>query len=71
MNDFYYFISGVATFVKDTCTPLRAEEGISGLLVSDKSNIIGSLGDQTRFSDEEIHSLDSEGRAVITQHKVL
>ena len=63
--------SGVATFVKDTCVPLKAEEGISGLFVSDNNDVIGSLGDQTEFSAEEIHSLDSEGRTVITQHKIM
>lgn len=61
--------SGVATFVKDRATPFRAEEGLSGLLCNE-DDVIGSYGDQSGFTDEELHALDNEGRAVLTQHKL-
>ncbi|XP_072537045.1 DNA-(apurinic or apyrimidinic site) endonuclease 2 [Salminus brasiliensis] len=60
--------SGVATFCKDSATPFAAEEGLSGLLVN-HAEAVGCYGDQTAFSTEELQSLDSEGRAVITQHR--
>ncbi|XP_076859744.1 DNA-(apurinic or apyrimidinic site) endonuclease 2 [Brachyhypopomus gauderio] len=60
--------SGVATFCKDTATPFEAEEGLTGLFASN-GEALGCCGDQSAFSSEELLSLDSEGRAVITQHK--
>ncbi|XP_036434247.1 DNA-(apurinic or apyrimidinic site) lyase 2 [Colossoma macropomum] len=62
--------SGVATFCKDAATPFAAEEGLTGLLASN-GDAVGCYGDQGAFSTEELQSLDSEGRAVITQHKFM
>uniref|UniRef100_W5KJ65 DNA-(apurinic or apyrimidinic site) endonuclease n=1 Tax=Astyanax mexicanus TaxID=7994 RepID=W5KJ65_ASTMX len=62
--------SGVATFCKDSATPFAAEEGLTGLLVNN-GEAVGCYGDQTAFSTEELQSLDGEGRAVITQHKLM
>ncbi|KAL4622599.1 DNA-(apurinic or apyrimidinic site) lyase 2 [Arapaima gigas] len=61
--------SGVATFCKDSATPVAAEEGLTGLLTS-HDGAVGYYGDQRDFSAEELQLLDNEGRAVITQHKV-
>ncbi|XP_044124607.1 DNA-(apurinic or apyrimidinic site) endonuclease 2 isoform X1 [Bufo gargarizans] len=62
--------SGVATFCKNTTTPLAAEEGLSGQLNGHKGSI-GCYGNTEEFSEEELLSLDQEGRAVITQHTIL
>ncbi|XP_066499240.1 DNA-(apurinic or apyrimidinic site) lyase 2 [Hoplias malabaricus] len=62
--------SGVATFCKNTATPFAAEEGLTGLLTNHEE-AVGFYGDQSEFSSEELQSLDSEGRAVITQHKFM
>ncbi|XP_030049905.1 DNA-(apurinic or apyrimidinic site) endonuclease 2 [Microcaecilia unicolor] len=62
--------SGVATFCRDSVTPLAAEEGLSGLL-SSHSGAIGHYGNTDEFSEEELQALDNEGRAVLTQHKIL
>ncbi|KAG8554509.1 hypothetical protein GDO81_003813 [Engystomops pustulosus] len=62
--------SGVATFCKNRTIPLAAEEGLSGLLTTQKGTI-GCYGNTEEFCEEEILSLDQEGRAVITQHKIL
>ncbi|XP_056396225.1 DNA-(apurinic or apyrimidinic site) endonuclease 2 isoform X2 [Hyla sarda] len=62
--------SGVATFCKNSTTPLAAEEGLSGQLAGQRGSI-GCYGDTEEFSGEELLSLDQEGRTVITQHKIL
>ncbi|XP_004695074.1 PREDICTED: DNA-(apurinic or apyrimidinic site) lyase 2 [Condylura cristata] len=61
--------SGVATFCKDSATPFAAEEGLSGLL-STQNGAIGCYGNMDEFSHEELRALDSEGRALLTQHKI-
>ncbi|XP_053329571.1 DNA-(apurinic or apyrimidinic site) endonuclease 2 [Spea bombifrons] len=61
--------SGVATFCKATTTPWAAEEGLSGKLNTHKE-AIGCYGNTEEFSEEELMSLDQEGRAVLTQHKI-
>uniref|UniRef100_A0A8C5PLV3 DNA-(apurinic or apyrimidinic site) endonuclease n=1 Tax=Leptobrachium leishanense TaxID=445787 RepID=A0A8C5PLV3_9ANUR len=61
--------SGVATFCRTRATPWAAEEGLSGLLTVHKGSI-GFYGNTEEFSEEELLSLDHEGRAVITQHKI-
>ncbi|XP_028923787.1 DNA-(apurinic or apyrimidinic site) endonuclease 2 isoform X1 [Ornithorhynchus anatinus] len=61
--------SGVATFCKDSATPVAAEEGLSGLL-ADNRGAIGCYGDTEGFTEDELRALDSEGRAVITQHRI-
>ncbi|XP_069842412.1 DNA-(apurinic or apyrimidinic site) endonuclease 2 isoform X1 [Dendropsophus ebraccatus] len=62
--------SGVATFCRSCTTPLAAEEGLSGQLSGQRGSI-GCYGNTEEFSGEELLSLDQEGRAVITQHKIL
>ncbi|XP_078597869.1 DNA-(apurinic or apyrimidinic site) endonuclease 2-like [Branchiostoma floridae x Branchiostoma japonicum] len=63
--------SGVATYCKDGATPIKAEEGLTGLLTNQKEeDIIGCYGDQTMFTEDELRLLDKEGRAVITQHTI-
>ncbi|XP_008276608.1 DNA-(apurinic or apyrimidinic site) endonuclease 2 [Stegastes partitus] len=62
--------SGVATYCKDSSTPFAAEEGLTGLLTNHEG-AVGCYGDHTEFSSEELQLLDNEGRAVITQHKVM
>ncbi|KAM3871828.1 DNA-(apurinic or apyrimidinic site) endonuclease 2 [Diretmus argenteus] len=62
--------SGVATYCKDSATPFAAEEGLTGLLTNHKG-AVGCHGDHTEFSPEELQLLDNEGRAVITQHRIM
>ncbi|KAM5145407.1 DNA-(apurinic or apyrimidinic site) endonuclease 2 [Mantella aurantiaca] len=62
--------SGVATFCKNSAIPLAAEEGISGQITNHKGSI-GCYGQTEEFSEEELISLDQEGRTVITQHRIL
>ncbi|XP_056279218.1 DNA-(apurinic or apyrimidinic site) lyase 2 [Pseudoliparis swirei] len=62
--------SGVATYCKDSATPSAAEEGLTGLLTNHEG-AVGSYGDQTEFCSEELRLLDNEGRAVITQHRIM
>ncbi|KAM4570454.1 DNA-(apurinic or apyrimidinic site) endonuclease 2 [Fundulus diaphanus] len=62
--------SGVATYCRDNATPSAAEEGLTGLLTNHE-RAVGCYGDQVDFSSEELQLLDNEGRAVITQHKIM
>ncbi|XP_068567741.1 DNA-(apurinic or apyrimidinic site) endonuclease 2 [Cebidichthys violaceus] len=62
--------SGVATYCKDGATPFAAEEGLTGLLTNHEG-AVGCYGDQTEFCSEELQLLDNEGRAVITQHRIV
>lgn len=62
--------SGVATFCRDSATPLKAEEGLHSCLSVKSDSIVGCYGDVTDFTEEELEALDAEGRAVITQHKI-
>ncbi|XP_040907495.1 DNA-(apurinic or apyrimidinic site) lyase 2 [Toxotes jaculatrix] len=62
--------SGVATYCKDSATPFAAEEGLTGLLTNHEG-AVGCYGDHTEFSSEELQLLDNEGRAIITQHKIM
>ncbi|KAM8934843.1 DNA-(apurinic or apyrimidinic site) endonuclease 2 [Pelodytes ibericus] len=61
--------SGVATFCKKRSTPWAAEEGLSGQLTHHKDSI-GCYGNTEDFSEDELTSLDQEGRAVLTQHRI-
>lgn len=61
--------TGVATYCKDSATPLAAEEGLTGVLTNHEG-AVGCYGDHTEFSGEELQLLDNEGRAVITQHRI-
>lgn len=59
----------MATVCKDSATPVKAEEGLTGLLLpEDAESAIGNYGNLTDFPDDELLSLDSEGRAILTQH---
>lgn len=62
--------AGVATYCKDSATPLAAEEGLTGVLTNHEE-AVGCYGDHADFSSEELQLLDNEGRAIITQHKVM
>ncbi|XP_041801420.1 DNA-(apurinic or apyrimidinic site) lyase 2 [Chelmon rostratus] len=62
--------SGVATYCKDSATPFAAEEGLTGLLTNHEG-AVGCYGDQAEFCSEELQLLDNEGRAVITQHRIM
>uniref|UniRef100_A0A3P9HFW6 DNA-(apurinic or apyrimidinic site) endonuclease n=1 Tax=Oryzias latipes TaxID=8090 RepID=A0A3P9HFW6_ORYLA len=62
--------SGVATYCRDSATPLAAEEGLTGLLTN-HDGAVGCYGDQTGFSSEELQLLDNEGRAMITKHRIM
>ncbi|KAH0515125.1 DNA-(apurinic or apyrimidinic site) lyase 2 [Microtus ochrogaster] len=61
--------SGVATFCKDSATPVAAEEGLSGVFATQNGDV-GCYGNLDEFTQEELRVLDSEGRAVLTQHKI-
>ena len=67
--------SGVATFCAQGATPIKAEEGLAGTLpsaaaASQDGGGLGCLeGLEDEFSAEDLRSLDSEGRAVLTRHK--
>ncbi|XP_078520665.1 DNA-(apurinic or apyrimidinic site) endonuclease 2 [Lissotriton helveticus] len=62
--------SGVATFCRDSATPLAAEEGLSGMLTN-HTGAVGCYGATEDFSEEELQSLDNEGRAVLTRHRIM
>lgn len=66
----FLVLTGVATYCKDSATPFAAEEGLTGLLTNHEG-AVGCYGDHTEFSSEELQLLDNEGRAVITQHKIM
>lgn len=70
INFSFLMCTGVATYCKDSATPFAAEEGLTGLLTN-HAGAVGCYGDHTEFSSEELQQLDNEGRAVITQHKVM
>ncbi len=61
--------SGVATFCNSSTTPVAAEEGLSGIL-SPESDIGGLCGVESLELREPLKTLDSEGRAVITSHRI-
>ena len=60
--------SGVATYSKDSCSPFRVEEGLSGVLTcvngtKDGNELVGNYGDLSGFSKEELKG--REGRTVL------
>ncbi|XP_071082601.1 DNA-(apurinic or apyrimidinic site) endonuclease 2-like [Haliotis cracherodii] len=61
--------SGVATYCRESCTPVKAEEGLGGVLASGNGDV-GCYGNLGYYGKEELESLDAEGRAIITQHTV-
>ncbi len=70
--DFYFVCEGVATYCRNSVAPVRAEEGLTGRIAkaSGHADSVGCYGTHTAFADEELQSLDSEGRAVMTQHQI-
>lgn len=66
----FLLLLGTANFCRDTVTPNSAEEGLSGVLSTSEVGTVGSYGNQTSFSADELKDLDAEGRTVITQHRV-
>lgn len=66
----FFSFPGVATYCKNSATPVKAEEGLHSTLTTKTDNIIGCYGDVTDFTAEELEALDAEGRTVITQHRI-
>ena len=62
-------LTGVATFCRNEVTPIAAEEGLSSVLTPQPS--IGTYGTNTEFTLEELEALDGEGRAILTEHKLV
>jgi len=62
--------SGVATYVRNTCTPQAAEEGITGYLNKIDGTSVGAKLLKEEFTQDELKLLDYEGRCVITKHKI-
>lgn len=60
---------GVATFCRASATPEAAEEGLSGLFTK-HSGAVGCYGNTEDFTVDELKALDSEGRAVLTRHRI-
>ena len=56
--------SGVATYCRTCSTPVQAQSGLTQGEIS-----AGWAQLRVEFSAEELKSLDSEGRCVITRHK--
>ncbi|OCT57413.1 hypothetical protein XELAEV_18003547mg [Xenopus laevis] len=63
-------VTRVATFCKSSTTPQAAEEGLSGVFCN-RTGSVGCYGNTEQFLEEELQSLDQEGRAVLTQHRIL
>ena len=57
----------MATFVRESCRPSNAEEGLTGLLSSSGASQCLQMEE---LSDEELLDLDSEGRCVVTEHDI-
>lgn len=70
LSSLFLLYIGTANFCKDAATPFRAEEGLSDVLSRHLEDTVGSYGNHGEFETEELHRLDGEGRAVITQHEV-
>lgn len=62
-------LTGVATFCRNEVTPIAAEEGLSSVLTLQPS--IGTYGSNTDFTLEELEALDGEGRAILTEHRLV
>ncbi|XP_065573588.1 DNA-(apurinic or apyrimidinic site) endonuclease 2-like [Artemia franciscana] len=62
--------SGVATYCRSSCTPVRAEEGLTSIFGANLNQKVEDYADLVDFTDEEIKDLESEGRCFITEHEV-
>lgn len=61
--------SGVATFCKDSATPVAVKEGLSNLLATPNGDV-RCYRNKDEFAQKELWVLDREGRALLTQHKI-
>ena len=59
----------MVTFSKDECTPVAAEEGLTGGLAEGGRECC--VGCYPTLEDEVLSGLDKEGRAVLTEYKLL
>ncbi|RUS85110.1 hypothetical protein EGW08_007115, partial [Elysia chlorotica] len=62
--------SGTANYCSRLCTPVRAEEGLTGRLQVDEETSVGCFGNTNAYSEKDLEALDAEGRCVITQHRL-
>ncbi|KAI9009505.1 Endonuclease/exonuclease/phosphatase [Gaertneriomyces semiglobifer] len=65
--------AGVTTYVRSDITPVDAEEGLTGVLgkaSGHKSSIGGCENLMDEFTLAELQELDSEGRVIITDHRL-
>uniref|UniRef100_T1J0E6 DNA-(apurinic or apyrimidinic site) endonuclease n=1 Tax=Strigamia maritima TaxID=126957 RepID=T1J0E6_STRMM len=67
-------LDGVATICRNEFTPMAAEEGLSGVnytFYANEKDVVGHYGDiLDNWSKDELISLDSEGRSVVTKHRI-
>lgn len=50
--------AGVVTFCRNSvATPIAAEEGLTGILSPNKDAVIGSYGDHSDFTEDEVINL--------------
>ena len=64
------FSKGVATYCRDSVTPIRAEEGLTQTYCSASDNIGFYEHLHEAYTDDDLKDIDSEGRCIITQHTV-
>ncbi|GFR81117.1 DNA-(apurinic or apyrimidinic site) lyase [Elysia marginata] len=62
--------SGTANYCSKQCTPVSAEEGLTGRLRINEETSVGCYGNTDAYSDSDLEALDSEGRCVITKHRL-
>eukprot|EP00731_Ephydatia_muelleri_P003723 Em0001g3723a len=60
--------SGVVTFCCESVTPLRAEEGLSGVFLERREDGVGCYCESPVTLSPELQTLDNEGRCVMTEH---
>ena len=65
----FKLLIGVATYCKNSCTPHKAEEGLTGTLNGHNDQIDCYDNVHSSFTDDELRDLDAEGRCVMTLHK--
>lgn len=61
---------GVATYCRETVTPVKAEEGIAGTFGPHNDPVGYYDHVHCQFTDEDLRNLDLEGRCIITQHTI-
>ena len=65
----HIYLSGVATYCKNSCYTFQAEEGLAGTFNAHDDKIDFYDNVHSSFTDEGLRALDAEGRCVITLHK--